>query len=78
MVTAKWLFSWKFDELRWIRKAESRLVARGIKHLEGIYFGETFASTVLSSCLRLLSAIACELDVDVCPFDVEHAFVHPN
>ena len=28
-----------------------------------------------SSCVRLLSAIACELDLDVCHFDVEQAFV---
>ena len=61
-----------------MRKAKSRLVARGIKHLEGIYLGEMFAPTVLSSCVCLLSAIACELDVDVCHFDVERAFVQPK
>ena len=38
-------------------------------------FGETFAPTVSSSCVRLLSAIACELDLGVCHFDVEQAFV---
>ena len=75
MTDAKWLFSWKSDELGWIRKAKSRLVARGFKHCEGMYFGETFAPTVSSSCVRLLSAIACHLDRDVCHFDVEQAFV---
>ena len=38
-------------------------------------FGETFAPTVSSSCVRLLSAIACELDLDVCHFDVEQALL---
>ncbi|CAM9728232.1 unnamed protein product [Ascophyllum nodosum] len=38
-------------------------------------FGETFAPTVSSFCVRLLSAIVCELDLDVCHFDVEQAFV---
>ena len=40
-----------------------------------MYFEETFAPTVSSSCMRLLSAIACELYLDVCHFDVEQAFV---
>ena len=56
-------------------KVKSRLVARGFRQREGIDFGETFAPTVSSSCVRLLSAIACELDLDVCRFDVEQAFV---
>ena len=56
-------------------QAKSRLVARGFKQREGIDFGETFAPTVSSSCVRLLGALACELDLDVCHFDVEQAFV---
>ena len=40
-----------------------------------IDFRETFVPTVSSSCVRLLSAIACELDLDVCHFDVEQACV---
>ena len=56
-------------------KAKLRLVARRFKQREGIYFGEMFVPTVSSSCVRLLSAMACELDLDVCHFDVEQAFV---
>ena len=52
-----------------------RLVARGFKQREGIDFGETFAPTVSSSCVRLLSANAYELDLDVCHFDLEQAFI---
>ena len=51
---------------------------RGFKQCEGIDFGETFAPTVSSSCVRLLSAIACEFDLDVCHFDVEQTYVQPN
>ena len=75
MIDAKCLFSWKSDELGWIKKAKSRLVARGFKQREGIYFGETFAPTVSSSCVRLLSVSACKLDLDACDFDTEQAFV---
>ena len=55
-------------------KAKSRLVARGFKQREGVDFSETFAHTVSSSCVRLLSAIACEFDLDFCHFDVDQAF----
>ena len=62
MIEAKLLFSCKSDEL-------------GLKQRKSIDFGETFAPTVLSSCVRLLSAIAYELDRDVRHFDVDQAFV---
>ena len=69
------LFSWKSNEFGFVSKAKLRLVARGFNQREGIYFGETFAPTVSSFCAHLLIAIACELDLDVCHFDVEQAFV---
>ena len=59
-------------------KAKSRLVARGFKQREGIDFGERFAPTVSSSCVRLRSAIACECDLDFCHFDVDQAFVQSH
>ena len=75
MIDAKWLFSWKSYGLGWISKAKSRLVAHEFKQREGIDLRETFAPTVSSSCVRFLNAIARELDLDVCHFDVEQAFV---
>ena len=62
----------------WVAKAKSRLVARGFKQREGVDFSETFAPTVSSSCVRLLSAIACECDLDLCHFDVDQAFVQSD
>ena len=75
VIDAKWMYAWKVDEQGWVVKAKSRLVVRGFKQREGIYFGETFALTASSSCVRLLSAIACECDLDLCHFDVDQAFV---
>lgn len=51
-------------------KVKSVLVARGFKKREETAFGETFAPTVSSSSVRLLIAIACELE-----FGVDQAFV---
>ena len=59
-------------------KAKSKLVARGFKQREEVDFGETFVPTVSSSCVRLLSAIACECDLDLCHLDVDRAFVQSD
>ena len=78
MIDAKWVHTWKVDEQGRVVKAKSRLVARGFKQGEEIDFGETFAPTVSSSCVRLLSAIACECDLDLCHFDVDKVFVQSH
>ena len=52
-------------------KAKSRLVGRGFKRREGVDISEMFAPTVSSSCVRLLSAIACKCDLDLPRFDVD-------
>ena len=58
-----------------LETAKSILLARGFKQRQGIDFEETFAPTIWSSCVHLLRAIAYGLDLDVCHFDVEQAFV---
>ena len=78
MIDAKWVYTWKVDEHGWVVEAKSRLVARGFKQREGVDFSETFAPTVSSSCVRLLSAIACECDLDRCHFDEDQAFVQSD
>ena len=50
-------------------------MARGFKQCEGIDFVETFAPTLSSSCVRLLSEIACECVLNLCNFDVDRTFV---
>ena len=75
---AKWVYTWKVDEHGWVVKAKSRLVASGFKQREGVDFSETFAPTVSSSCMGLLSAIACECDLDLCHFDADQAFVQSD
>ena len=75
VIDAKWMYTWKVDEQGCVVKAKSRLEARGFKQREKNNFGETFAPTVSSSCVRLRSAIACECDLDLCHFDIDQVFV---
>ncbi|CAB1102832.1 unnamed protein product [Ectocarpus sp. CCAP 1310/34] len=63
------------NEFGWATKAKSRLVARGDMQREYIDFGELYAPTVSVSCVRMLAALACELNLDLCHFDIEHACV---
>ena len=75
MVSAKWVFTWKADENGKVVKAKARLVARGFSQRPGVDFNETFAPTPAASCVRLMAAIACELQLNLCHFDVQQAFV---
>ena len=59
-------------------RAKARLVARGLNQREGIDFFETFVPTPAASCIRLLGALACELDLNLCHFDAEQAFVQSS
>ena len=78
MILAKWIFTWKSNELGEVVRAKARLVARGFRRVKGVDYFETFSPTPASSCVRLLASIACELDLYLCHFDAEQAFVQEN
>ena len=78
MIYAKIVYTRKVDEHGWVVQTKSRLVARGLKQREGVDFSERFSPTVSSSCVRLLSAIACECDLDLCHLDVDQAFIQSD
>ena len=42
---------------------------------ECIDFGDLYAPSVASSSVRLLAALACEHDLELCHFDIDQAFV---
>ena len=77
-INAMWVFDWKADEYGWPTKTKARLVVRGGEQRANIEFGELFAPTVALSSVCLLTAMACELDLDLCHFDVEQAFVQSD
>ena len=72
------MYGWKSNEIGAATSAQARLVARGCEQREGIDLLETFPPTPTASCIRLLGAIACELDLNICHFDTEQAFVQLN
>ena len=72
------MYSWKSDEFGIVVRAKARLVARGFGQREGIDFFKTFSPCPFVISVRLLAAIACELDLDLCHFDAEQAFVQSD
>ena len=73
-----WEFDWKADEYGWPTKTKARMVARGDEQRAYVVFGQLFAPTVAVSRVRLLTAMACELDLDLRHFDIEQAFVQSD
>ena len=45
---------------------------------EYIDFGDLYAPTIASSSVRLLAALACEHDLELCHFDIDQAFVRED
>ena len=78
MIDAKWVYAWKTDEHGWVVKAKSRFVARGLNSEKGSILARHLPPTESSSCVRLLSANACECDLNLCHFDVDQAFVQAD
>lgn len=56
-------------------RAKARLVARGFGQRAGVDYFETYSPCPSVASIRLLAAIACELELDLCHFDAEQAFV---
>ena len=50
-------------------------MARGFSQRPGVDYHETYAPTPAAPCIRLMVAIACELQLDLCHSDVQQAFV---
>ena len=78
IISAKWVYSWKSDEFGNVVRAKARLVARGFGQREGIGFFDTFSPCPSVMSVRLLAALACELDLHLCHFDAEQAFVQSD
>ena len=69
------MYSWTSDEFVIAVWARARLVARGFGQREGIGLFDIFSPCPSVMSIRLLAALACELDLNLCHFDAEQAFV---
>ncbi|GKB17529.1 retrovirus-related pol polyprotein from transposon TNT 1-94, partial [Tanacetum coccineum] len=78
VITLKWIYRVKLDELGGILKNKDRLVARGYRQEEGIDFEESFAPVARLEAIRIFLAFAAHMNMVVYQMDVKTAFLNGN
>ncbi|GJW34162.1 retrovirus-related pol polyprotein from transposon TNT 1-94 [Tanacetum coccineum] len=78
VITLKWIYKVKLDELGGILKNKARLVARGYRQEEGINFEESFAPVARLEAIRIFLAFAAHMNMVVYQMDVKTAFLNGN
>nr|GEY16007.1 retrovirus-related Pol polyprotein from transposon TNT 1-94 [Tanacetum cinerariifolium] len=78
VITLKWIYKVKLDELGGILKNKPRLVARGYHQEEGIDFEESFAPVARLEAIRIFLAYATHKNMVVYQMDVKTAFLNGN
>ncbi|GJY77679.1 retrovirus-related pol polyprotein from transposon TNT 1-94 [Tanacetum coccineum] len=76
VITLKWIYKIKLDELGGILKNKARLVARGYHQEEGIDFEESFAPVARIEVVRIFLAFASHMNMTVYQMDVKTAFLN--
>nr|GEZ40295.1 hypothetical protein [Tanacetum cinerariifolium] len=78
VITLKWIYKVKLDELGGILKNKARLVARGYRQEEGIDFEESFASVARVEAIRIFLAYAAHRNMVVYQMDVKTTILNGN
>ncbi|GJV47918.1 retrovirus-related pol polyprotein from transposon TNT 1-94 [Tanacetum coccineum] len=78
VITLKWIYKVKLDELGGILKNKARLVARGYRQEEGIDFEESFVLVARLKVIRIFLAFAAHMNMVVYQIDVKTAFLNGN
>ncbi|GJR18912.1 retrovirus-related pol polyprotein from transposon TNT 1-94 [Tanacetum coccineum] len=76
VITLKWIYKVKLDELGGILKHKARLVAYGYRQEEGINFEESFALVARLDAIRIFLAFATHLNMIVYQMDVMTTFLN--
>ncbi|GKF15702.1 retrovirus-related pol polyprotein from transposon TNT 1-94 [Tanacetum coccineum] len=76
VITLKWIYKVKLDELGGILNNKARLVAGGYRQEEGIDFEESFAPIARLEAIRIFLAFAAHMNMVVYKMDVKTAFLN--
>ncbi|GJV29065.1 retrovirus-related pol polyprotein from transposon TNT 1-94 [Tanacetum coccineum] len=76
VITLKWIYKVKLDELGGILKNKARLVARGYRQEEGIDFEESFALVARLDAIRIFLTYAAHMNMIVYQMDVKTTFLN--
>nr|GEW51196.1 retrovirus-related Pol polyprotein from transposon TNT 1-94 [Tanacetum cinerariifolium] len=78
VISLKWIYKVKLDELGGILKNKARLVAHGYRQDEGIDFEESFALVSRLEAIRIFLTYAAHMNMVVYQMDVKTAFLNGN
>nr|GFB05339.1 copia protein [Tanacetum cinerariifolium] len=78
VITLKWIYKVKLNELGGILKNKARLVARGYCQEEGIDFEESFAPVARLKAIWIFLAYDAHKNMVVYQMDVKTAFLNEN
>nr|GEV76266.1 retrovirus-related Pol polyprotein from transposon TNT 1-94 [Tanacetum cinerariifolium] len=78
VITLKWIYKVKLNELGGILKNKARFVARGYRQEEGIAFEESFAPVARLEAIRIFLAYVAHKNMVVYQMDVKTAFLNIN
>ncbi|GKE98625.1 retrovirus-related pol polyprotein from transposon TNT 1-94, partial [Tanacetum coccineum] len=76
VITLKWIYKVKLDELGGILANKARLVARGYRQEEGIDFEEYFAPVARLDAIRIFLAYAAQMNMIGYQMDVKTTFLN--
>ncbi|GJV19258.1 retrovirus-related pol polyprotein from transposon TNT 1-94 [Tanacetum coccineum] len=76
VITLKWIYKVKLDELGGILKNKARLVSRGYRQEEGIDFEESFTPMARLDAIRNFLAFSAHMNMIVYQIDVKTAFLN--
>nr|GEY08210.1 retrovirus-related Pol polyprotein from transposon TNT 1-94 [Tanacetum cinerariifolium] len=76
IITLKWIYKVKLDELGGVLKNKARLIARGYRQEEGIEFVVSFAPVARLEAIRIFIAFAAHMNIVVYQIDVKIAFLN--
>ncbi|GJU05137.1 retrovirus-related pol polyprotein from transposon TNT 1-94 [Tanacetum coccineum] len=76
VITLKWIYKVKLDELGGILKNKARLAARGYRQEEGIDFEESFAPVDRLEAIQIFLAFATHMNMTVYQMDVKTSFLN--
>nr|GEU56436.1 retrovirus-related Pol polyprotein from transposon TNT 1-94 [Tanacetum cinerariifolium] len=76
IITLKWIYKVKLDELDGVLKNKARLVARGYHQEEGIDFEESFTPVARLEAIGIFIIFAAHMNIIVYQMDVKTAFLN--
>ncbi|GJX49942.1 retrovirus-related pol polyprotein from transposon TNT 1-94 [Tanacetum coccineum] len=78
VITLKWIYKVKLDELGGILKNKAQLVACGYRQEEGIDFEEFFAPVARLEAIRIFLAFVAHMNMVIYQMDVKTVFLNGN